>query len=240
MDFRTFSLEMIHYAINSGANLLSGGDMYVKAIKRELIGQYAETFILNDEEIKLYGKSVNSLREMKMLQVILVSEECKEELLKENEPYYEHIEPLSRIYTNICSLPKKDMRSLKNEMKYCKIIGLSQREKDFLDRNPNNHFTSEDEQLLKNWETVIGGVNVDNAIRSMKDPITGTMLNTQKSGTAYARIAHLVNNKVEFIWMADPCSRTEKSQIEIIKDYLENTCYKYNYDPIMEKWKKRI
>ena len=32
MDFRTFSLEMIHYAINSGANLLSGGKMYVKAI----------------------------------------------------------------------------------------------------------------------------------------------------------------------------------------------------------------
>lgn len=79
MDFRTFSLEMIHYAINSGANLLSGGDMYVKAIKRELIGQYAETFILNDEEIKLYGKSVNSLRKMKMLQVILVSKKCKED-----------------------------------------------------------------------------------------------------------------------------------------------------------------
>ena len=242
MDFRTFSLEMIHYAINSGANLLSGGDMYVKAIKRELIGQYAETFILNDEEIKLYGKSVNSLRKMKMLQVILVSKKCKEELDNGKVPYYEHIEPLSRIYTNICSLSSKDMQSLKKAMKYCKIVGLSQEEKEFLDRNPNNHFTSEDEQLLKKWEweSVIGKDNVKYAIRSMEDPITGTMLNTQKSGTAYARIAHLVNNKVEFIWMADPCSRTEKSQIEIIKDYLENTCYKYNYDPSTEKWKKRI
>ena len=62
------------------------------------------------------------------------------------------------------------------------------------------------------------------------------MLNTQKSGTAYARIAHLVNQGARFVWMADPCARAGKSQIEIIKDYLENTCYKYNYDPSMKKW----
>ena len=92
MDFRTFSLEMIHYAINSGANLLSGGEMYVKAIKRELIGQYAETFILEGKEIKLYGKSVKLLGNM--WQVILVSEKCIKELNNGNGPYYEHIEPL--------------------------------------------------------------------------------------------------------------------------------------------------
>ena len=237
MDFRTLSLEMILYAINSGANLLSGGGMYVKAIKRELIGQYAETFILDRKEIKLYGKSVKSLGNM--WQVILVSEKCIEELHKGNEPYYEHIEPLSRIYANICSLPKKNMTSLQNEMKYCKIVGLSRGEKAYLDMKPNNYFTHEDEQLLKAWEPVIGH-NVTSAIDSIKDPITGTMLNTQKSGTAYARIAHLVNHGARFVWMADPCARAGKSQIEqieIIKDYLENTCYKYNYEKKKKKWK---
>lgn len=233
MDFRTFSLEMILYAINSGANLLSGGEMYVKAIKRELIGQYAETFILDGKEIKLYGKSAKSLGDM--WQVILVSEECRNELRKENEPYYEHIEPLSRIYANICSLPKKNMTSLQNEMKYCKIVGLSRGEKAYLDMKPNNYFTQEDEQLLKKWAPVIGH-NVKSDIDSIKDPITGTMLNTQKSGTAYARIAHLVNHGTRFVWMADPCARAGKSPIEIIKDYLENTCYKYNYDTSMKKW----
>lgn len=233
MDFRTFSLGMIHYAINSGANLLSGGDMYVKAIKRELIGQYAETFILNGKEIKLYGKSAKSLGDM--WQVILVSEECRNELRKGNEPYYEHIEPLSRIYANICSLPKKTMTSLQNEMKYCKIVGLSRGEKAYLDMKPNNYFTQEDEQLLKKWAPVIGH-NVKSDIDSIKDPITGTMLNTQKSGTAYARIAHLLNHGVRFVWMADPKAREGKPQIEIIRDYLENTCYKYSYDSSMGKW----
>ena len=233
MDFRTFSLEMIHYAINSGANLLSGGEMYVKAIKRELIGQYAETFILEGKEIKLYGKSVKLLGNM--WQVILVSEKCIKELNNGNGPYYEHIEPLSRIYSNICSLPKKNMTSLQNEMKYCKIVGLSREEKAYLDMKPNNYFTQEDQQLLKEWAPVIGH-NVKSDIDSIKDPITGAMLNTQKSGTAYARIAHLVNQGARFVWMADPCARAGKSQIEIIKDYLENTCYKYNYDPSMKKW----
>lgn len=233
MDFRTFSLKMIHCAVNSGAKLLSGGEMYVKAIKRELIGQYAETFILDGKEIKLYGKSAKSLGNM--WQVILVSEECIKELRK-RVPYYEHIEPLSRIYTNICKLKKKGIKSLQDEMKYCKIVGLSREEKDYLDMMPTNYFTPDDEKLLNKWASTIGKINYVSAIDSIKDSSTGRYLNSKKSGTAYARIAHLFNHGVRFVWMADPKAREGKPQIEIIRDYLENTCYKYSYDSSMEKW----
>ena len=54
MDFREMAQEMILCALNCGLSS-SSGVMYKKAVKRELIGQYAETFWLNGEEKKFYG-----------------------------------------------------------------------------------------------------------------------------------------------------------------------------------------
>ena len=80
---------------------------------------------------------------------------------------------------------------------------------------------------MDRWRGTIGNGNYNEAIGSMKDS-GGNWLRAQENGTAYARLAHLAANGVEFVWGVYPKPSCGKPQEEIIKDYLENTNYKFN------------
>lgn len=220
MDFREMAQNMILCALNCGLNS-SSGNMYKKAVKRELIGQYAETFWLDGKEEKFYGTFNNKEKVACPWDVILVSDE-----FNKDEPYYEHIEPISYTYTNLCSLATPCIKQVKDCMKYCKIVGITKEQSDILDKKGTGIFSEDDEGVLDKWRKIIGNKNYNDAIKSMKDS-EGNWLRTQDHGTAYARLAHLAANNVEFVWGADPNPSCGKSQEEIIRDYLENTNYKY-------------
>lgn len=226
MDFREMAQKMILCALNCGLSS-SSGDMYKKAVKRELIGQYAETFWLNGKEKKFYGafskKGVNA----HPWDVILVSTN-----FDVSKPYYEHIEPISYTYTNLCSLKSPCIADVKDCMKFCKIVGLTKEESTFLD---SGHFTKDDEVIIVSWGKVIGRKNCKEAINSMKNCM-GEYNSCKSNGTAYARLAHLAAHRVKFVWDADPNPYCGKPQEEIIKDYLENTNYKYKFNSTTGKW----
>lgn len=222
MDFREMAQNMILCALNCGLSS-SSGDMYKKAVKRELIGQYAETFWLNGKEKKFYGAFSKKGVDAHPWDVILVSTN-----FDVSKPYYEHIEPISYTYTNLCSLKSPCIEDVRDCMKFCKIVGLTKKESTFLD---SERFTKADEKIIASWEEVIGRKNCEEAIKSM-----GKYNSCKSNGTAYARLAHLAANKVEFVWGADPKPYCGKPQKEIIKDYLENTNYKYKFNSTINKW----
>lgn len=229
MDFREMAQEMILCALNCGLSI-SSGPMYKKAVKRELIGQYAEVFWLNGEEKKFYGTFNKNAPAARPWDVILVSKN-----FDKSKPYYEHIEPISYTYTNLCSLKSPCRVYVKDCMKFCKIVGLTKDESDLLDSRDSGHFNEDDEEIIEDWKEVIGPGNCAEAIKSMRNCM-GKYNSCKSNGTAYARLAHLVCNGVKFLWGADSCARGGKSQIEIIKDYLENTNYKYKFKSTTGKW----
>ena len=87
--------------------------MYKKAVKRELIGQYAETFWLNGKEKKFYGAFNKKEVDAHPWDVILVSTK-----FDVSNPYYEHIEPISYTYNNLCSLKSPCIQKVKDCMRY--------------------------------------------------------------------------------------------------------------------------
>lgn len=229
MDFREMAQEMILCALNCGLSS-SSGVMYKKAVKRELIGQYAETFWLNGEEKKFYGTFNKKEAAAHPWDVILVSTK-----FDVSKPYYEHIEPISYTYSNLCSLKSLCIQNVKDCMRYCKIAGITKEQSAFLDKKGMGRFSKKDEEVLNRWRGTIGNGNYNEAIGSMKDS-GGNWLRTQENGTAYARLAHLAAHGVEFVWAADPKPYCGKPQEEIIKDYLENTNYKYKFNSTTRKW----
>lgn len=72
MDFREMAQNMILCALKCGLSS-SSGVMYKKAVKHELIGQYAETFWLNGKEKKFYGAFNKKEVDAHPWDVILVS-----------------------------------------------------------------------------------------------------------------------------------------------------------------------
>lgn len=111
----------------------------------------------------------------------------------------------------------------------------SYKEYRLLDKKGMGRFSKKDEEVLDRWRGTIGNGNYNEAIGSMKDS-GGNWLRTQENGTAYARLAHLAAHGVEFVWDADPKPYCGKPQEEIIKDYLENTNYKYKFNSTTRKW----
>ena len=237
MDFREMAQEMILCALNCGLSS-SSGPMYKKAVKRELIGQYAEVFWLNGKEKKFYGTFNTKEEADRPWEVILVSKNFDKSIrenFNEFKPYYEHIEPISYTYANLCSLKSPCMVGVKDCMKFCKIVGLTKKESTLLDSKRFTEFTEADEEIIESWEKVIGQPNCEEAINSMRNRM-GKYNSCKSNGTAYARLAHLAAYGVQFVWGADPFAREGKSQIEIIKDYLDNTNYRYEFDSTTDKW----
>lgn len=76
MDFREMAQKMILCALNCGLSS-KDGSMYKKAVKRELIGQYAETFWITVDgerkEIKFFGDLSGNSLDKKVWNVLLVS-----------------------------------------------------------------------------------------------------------------------------------------------------------------------
>ncbi len=247
-------LSLFHsFCIDTFENVLAKKKDYQKglenpifkyALKGGVIGQYAETYCINGEEMKFWAVNYHSAknRDLDAWRVLLASEKAIKgiEAIKNGKkpnsksdnpdsPYYEHIEPKSRVYEKLLGLENPNRENITKAFHYCKLVLITREEKDFLDSCNHNLFRKEDEDILNSWRAskYISDELYKESIDSIKDS-GGKYLSAKDHGTAYARIAHLMAKGVNFEWRCDPNPNNAKDQGELISRYLENDNRNYS------------
>lgn len=240
-------LSLYHiFCIETFENILHKKDVYSNnfhnpiftyALKGGLIGQYAETYCINGQEMKFWdidyhSKTHINLNEWGVLlaseEVIKVIEKIRIENIKKPKqkpgfpyPYYEHIEPKNETYKKLLKIQDPTKENILNAFKYCKLILITKKEADYLDSKEYKTFNSEDEKILVSWlenEYITTEIYKD-SLSSIKNS-KGTYVSAKANGNAYARLAHLVAHGVKFQWRCNP--KNASSQGELISQYLEN------------------
>ena len=246
------NLSLYHnFCIDTFESILSKKEKYSKnfdnaifkyALKGGLIGQYAETYCINGEEMKFWDIDYNGKKHRKLNEwrVLLASEDAikgieeietgKKEYSKKgnsNCPYYEHIEPKSKIYEKVIKIENPTKQKIIKALQYCKVIMITQKEKDFLDSKKISLFNKRDEEILHSWHSsnYISNETLKESTSSIKKT-DGVYISARDNGNAYARLAHLVANGVKFRWICNPNKSYNQDQDvnqgELISQYLEN------------------
>lgn len=238
-------LSLYHiFCIETFENILSNKKKYSKnfnnsifkyALKSGLIGQYAETYCIDGNEMKFWNIDYHSKKHkvLNVWHVLLASKKAIEgireiqEGTKENSkktnlntPYYEHIEPKSITYEKLINLENSNKDNIRKSLQYCKLVLITKEESLFLDSKRFNLFRVQDIEILESWKknNFITTQIFEEAKESMKKD--DNFVSARDNGTAYARLAHLVAYGVEFEWQC--YSNEALPQGKIISEYLKN------------------
>lgn len=212
--------------------------VYKYAIVGGLIGQYAETYILDGVEFKFWEPDFHKeqFRGRKIWYNLFSScaaDKLSSEIEKGNikpikknktAPFFEHLEPKNITHKKIIKL-KENGDFTENDVKLIleqsKLIMLTYKQKELLDNKPKNKFDEKDEKIIKNWleKGKITEKNAIEAIASMKD--NNGYINTNANGTSYARFAHIFRWGIrDFCYKGKIYSGDEA--IEGFKLYIDN------------------
>lgn len=234
------NLSLFHkFCIDVFKHILSNQDKYSKgfdnsifkyALKDGLIGQYAETYCINGEEMKFWDIDYNSKthKDLNEWHVLFASEKAIEGIGRSKKeadyPYYEHIEPKSLTYKKLLGIDVPDDCNIEEALRYCKIIMITKEESKYLDSKEFNKFTEKDEEILRSWKEAkyIRDELYNDSIEGIKK--NDEYISAKSNGTAYARMAHLVAHGVKFQWHCNPNKTDDagQNQGKLISQYLES------------------
>ncbi len=244
------NLSLFHnFCVDTFGYILSQRNVYEKgfgnpifnyALKDSLVGQYAETYCINDEEMKFWDVnwSQKKHKQLNEWRVLLASENAikgierikngdMEYTKKEDDcPYYEHIEPKSVTYNKLMQITDPTKEKILKAFQYCKVIMITEEESKFLDSKEYSLFTKEDEARLESWKNkeYITSDIYEESISSMKT--NNEYVSSRDKGNAYSRLAHLIEHGVKFQWKCNP--KTPRDQGELISQYLESNERNYS------------
>ena len=215
MRFQEFCVRQIKNALDldlTDEQLESGP--FKHALRVGLVRAYAETYYLRAQrcEFRFEDRNYGANRILGAHEV-WTSLLCSEKAYKrcdsmEDRDYdkkkrvcYEHIEPADFVYEKLVALNGKKTSEVKIKriLDRCKLVVMTKEEMDYLDKNPHTSFTEKDEELIEQWheEGFISARIKNEALANMEG-------STKISGTAHARLAHLVNKGVRFRWDKRP------------------------------------
>ena len=227
MKFQEFCVRLIQHALSQGVTREQlKNPVYTYALKGGLVRLYAETYYLKarDCEFKFwkldYGanRTVHGHRVWKSLLCSKAAYRACEKMENRQSKvrvHYEHIEPAGVTYAKLLDLNGKNPREeeIKAILDCSKLVALTKKEVCYLDDSRYSTFTPNDEALLKDW-CAAGFISPE----ILKETLGSMGGGTRDSGTAYARLAHLVNKGVEFVWGKRP----DLSGGELIAEYLKD------------------
>ena len=209
MKFQEFCVKQIKAVLSLGLTREQlDGEAYKRALRVGLVRAYAETYYLKSSHYefvfwKLDFGSNTILSGHEVWKSLLCSEkayalcEAMENQEGRKPVCYEHIEPADAIYNRLVALNGKNPSeaAIKRILDRCKLVAMTPDEMALLDKRPHSLFTDEDEELIERWheQGLISAQIKNEALDSMEG-------SAKMHGTAYARLAHLVNKGVRFRW----------------------------------------
>ena len=222
------------FLVAGGSGKMEKGYDYV--ICNALLGQYPQIYTYNGRNFSFYDVDYHKkeLRGKSIWKNLLCSKAAADaasrlesgvDTLKEfkkvaeDYPYYEHIEPRSYTFDRIMGAQDVGIDVIKESLRHSKLVMLTTEEAAQLD-GAGKRFVDEDVDLVKSWKDVIGDKEAEEAVNSMKKG--GSWLWPKSSGSAYARIAHLINKGVELSWGKSSVDPKAVNDIRVIREYLDS------------------
>lgn len=137
-------------------------------------------------------------------------------------PVFEPILTRTYIFDQLLASEGAGVDDIKDALRCSKLVLITAAEAAEL-TGAGKTFDARDEKLVRSWEPVIGAEAVEKAVSSMKKE-NGSWCHCKSVGTAYARIAHLINAGAEFCNGKDGAEGTARpNDINVIKAYLESS-----------------
>lgn len=232
MRFQKFCVRQIKQALSLGLTREQlESQPYKHALRVGLIRPYAETYCLRVQSSEFifwdidYGTN-RTVGDQEVWHDLLCSEgayalcDSMQNQDGKIKVCYEHIEPASVIYGRLMELngTNPSEAAIKRILDRCKLVALTKQEMALLDKRPHSAFTDEDEELLEQWreQGLISAQIKNEALESMERG------SAKMHGTAYARLAHLVNKGVRFKWGWHPELRGGALIAAYLKDHNHN------------------
>ena len=242
--FQDWCIRMLAVAFMGKDRLLVAGESgkmekgYDQVIVGALLGQYPHVYVYNGRNVvfndvdyhkkELLGKDIwkNLLCSKAAQQAIAkLNDVPLKDLKKENAvsreyPHYMCTETKSYSFDRIMAMDSAGTDDIRSALLHSKLVIVTRREADELEGR-GIVFDQKDEKLVRSWEPAIGAEAAEEAAGSMKKE-NGSWLACKSSGSAYARIAHLINAGVEFSWGKSSADPEAVNDIRVIKEYLDS------------------